>query len=81
MSQGYEGLDWVLQWAAIAMAKDIFVTQCVWVKSTAELGNMSKGIQIMATKTPQVLWEDLRAFFFHFSTIKRLVMWLTPCQT
>lgn len=52
-----------MQWAAIATAKDIFVRQYVWVKNTAELGNMSKGIQLMVTKIPQVLWEDLRAFF------------------
>lgn len=62
-SQGYETLDLVMQWAAIATAKDTFVRQYVWVKNTVELRNMSKGIQLMVTKIPQVLWEDLRAFF------------------
>lgn len=63
MSQGYKSLDLVMQWAAIATVKDTFARQYVWVKNTAELGNMSKGIQLMVTKIPQVLWEDLRAFF------------------
>lgn len=73
-SQGYKSLDWVMEWAAIATAKDTFVRQYVWVKNTAELRNMSKDIQlmvIMVTKIPQVLWEDLRAFFPPASALSR----------